>query len=307
MTDSRTTARPRSPLGKSRRLALRRSRHGIALILAIALTAVALSGCTTPSEGAPQGGSSAEVVSRVGTLDLLREAADHEALFTLVGGLKPMSSGIWKGAFTVEAPDLSVLRQVRAALAPLRNEIWYADVQVFASMHDGKRMAHAYVVHRAALAGKIEHFASFWGRWGITPCTHPAEIVAVVDRMPRADRWRGYGYLFGYPSAAVDFFVEAGRAGDDGRKVGPGKDRRFIQIPTHAAPTGRFTYAVPLAHQRSAADDALAAAAARILEAYAERRDGMTDVPRMITELRRLNQRFDVSTAGTAAASSHLP
>ena len=236
-----------------------------------------------------------QVPGSADSFGLILAAADHEALYTLAGGLKPMSSGIWTGSFDVGSPDLKEMRSVRAALEPLRNEIWYADVQVFDHVHDGERSMQAYVIHRAAFARVIDRFDAFWSRWGITPETHPPEVIAVVDRMPRADRWRGYGYLYGYPAGAVDFFVRAGLEADDGREVGPGKDRRFVQIPTYAAETGRFTYAVPLDHTLTEEDDALADKAGRVLRAYSARKAEMGSTARIIGELRRLNRRFDSS------------
>ena len=240
--------------------------------------------------------------SAVDTLSLVLEAADHEALFTLAGGLKPLSTGFWQGAFEVAAPDLSELRSVRAALAPLRNERWYADVHVFAAVHDGERAAHAFVVHRAALARSIQRFEAFWSPWGSAPDTHPSEVLAVLDRMPKADRWRGFGHLFGFPADAVDFFVAAGLAAAAGAEVGPGKDRRFVQISTFAADTGRFTYAERLDHERSAADDALADAAERILDAYTERRDTLRDATSLIAALAALDRRFE----GIAASAAEI-
>ena len=262
-------------------------------VCACLTVSVILSGCAAITRGTTETDRAFEVVSAFDTFDLLREAADHEALYTMVAGLKPMSTGIWRGSFTVDDPDLGDLRHVRAALAPLRNDIWYADVQVFDNIHDGERSVHAFVVHRAAMIHMIEQHEEFWSPWGITLCTHPSEVVAVVDRMPKADRWRGYGYLFGYPADAVDFFVEAGLASEDGGEVGPGKDRQFIQIPTYAEETGRFTYAVPLDHVSTAADEAIASEANRILGAYTERKARMRDTRSMIVELRRLNQRFE--------------
>jgi hypothetical protein len=271
----------------------------VAASIVLACTA-ALGGCAASPSAVEHAAPASDAQSAITSFALLREAADHEALYTLAGGLKPMSTGIWRGSFEVDDPDLNELRSVRAALAPLRNEIWYADVQVFDHIHDGERSVHAFVVHRRALATMIDRFEAFWGPWGVTPCTHPAEVLAVVDRMPRADRWRGYGYLFGYPADAVDFFVEAGLAADDGREVGPGNDRRFVHVPTFAAETGRFTYAVPLDHAPSVADEALAAQADRILAAYADRRESMRDASRVLAELRRFNDRF---RSGNAAAA----
>ena len=272
----------------------------LACVLAISIvTLVCVGGCaSTPSTVARHQVS--EASAAIDAFSLLQTAADHEALYTLAGGLKPMSTGIWRGSFAVDDPVLADLRDARAALALLRNDTWYADVQVFDNIHDGERSVHAFVVHRAAMARMIERFEVFWNPWGITPCTHPSEVVAVVDRMPRADRWRGYGYLFGYPADAVEFFVEAGLAAEDDREIGPGKDRRFIQIPTFAAETGRFTYAVPADHVPTAADEALTGEASRILAAYSERRGRMRDTRAIMSELHRLNSRFE-SAAITAA------
>jgi hypothetical protein len=94
-----------------------------------------------------------------------------------------------------------------------------------------------------------------------------------------APQFRGYGHLYGYP--------------DDGGEMGPGKDREFMQIPTYVAPTGRFTYAVPLDHVPTTVDRALADRAGRILAAYEERRLEMDDADDMVELLLRLNARFE--------------
>ena len=272
----------------------------IACALTVAIvTLVAVGGCASTPLDVPRSGFF-DPDTRIDTLSLLREALDHEALYTLAGGLKPMSTGIWSGSFSLGDPDLSELMAVRASLAPLRNDLWYADVQVFDNIHEGERSMHAFVAHRAALARMIERFESFWSPWGITPCTHPSEVVAVVDRMPKADRWRGYGYLFGYPADAVDFFVEAGLAAEDGREVGGGIDRQFIHIPTYAEVTGRFTYAAPLDHVRTDADEALARLAASILLSYSKHCGGLRDTEDIVAEMRRFNTYFEDETIAAA-------
>ena len=272
----------------------------ISCLLALFSCVIALCGCVGPTASQVGSTSDARAEFSDDAYHLIIEGADHEALYTLVGGLKPMSNGIWRGSIQTESPDLTELRHVRSALAPLRNQTWYADVQVFHSAQDGKRYAEAYVVHRAALARMMESYSSFWNRWGVTPETHPAEVVAVVDRMPKAERWRGYGYLFGYPVDAVDFFVAAGMAAEGGREIGSGKDRKFIHLPTYSAATGRFTYAVAMDHASTHADKALASQARLILEAYRLRRGMIHDVKEAILEFQRLNQRFEPA-AMTAA------
>ena len=289
---------------ETRRRAMPRCHQLRDLLLASIFVVTMLGGCVT-DRSATTRSTTPLVEQRV----LLFAAADHEALYTLAGGLKPMSTGIWRGDFEIDAPDLAELDAVRQALAPLRNDVWYADVQVFDKVYDGTRAAHAFVVHRTALARMIERHDSFWGPRGVTPSTHPAEIVAVVDRMPREDRWRGYGYLFGYPDDAVDFFVDAGLAAEDGREIGPGKDREFVQIPTYAAPSGHFTYAIPMDHVETVADRALAEHATAILAAYVETRPDLIDGEDVVRAMHRLETRFEplVSTDDRLRNRSESP
>ncbi|TVQ75324.1 MAG: hypothetical protein EA380_11210 [Phycisphaeraceae bacterium] len=208
--------------------------------------------------------------------DLILTALDREALYTLAGGIKPMSTGFWRGRFSAEDPDLGELRRVRRALVHVCNELYYADVQVFATAHEDERIVEAYIVHRESLARMLERTEGFWSRFGIACCTHPSEIIAVVDRMDRSDRWRGYGYLFGYPEYAVDFFVEAGvRALENGHEMGPGRDRSFYHVPTYESATGRFTWAVPLNHTERWADAEIRKRSELVLTEYVELRESI--------------------------------
>lgn len=226
--------------------------------------------------------------------ELLATALDREALYTLVGGLKPLSTGFWHGEIAIAGADLAELEAVRRALAPLRDGTYYADVQVFSTAHDGKRALEAYVVHLDSLAAMIEREKGFWSPLGISPSTHPSEIVAVVDRLPRPERWRAYGFLFGYPRYAIDFFVEAtGREGDF--EMGPGKDRDFFHVPTVSAAEGRFTWAVPRGHAECAEDRAIRHAAARILESFQRVAPEVTSTEDPMPLLRKLNQSNQVT------------
>lgn len=290
---TRTTLRynkTSSPLRHKKSLShFRNIRAMIIGTLSLLVTTLAIGGCASHGGTASGKWSSDQPIDQ---LTLLQEAADHEALYTLAGGLKPMSSGFWYTSFVVDDPDLRELHKVQEMLEVLQNEAWYADVQIFDKIHDGERNAHAFVVHRNSLARMIDRHESFWSSWDITPETHPTDIVDIVDRMPRSDRWRGYGYLYGYPDEAVDFFVEAGLAADDGSEMGPGKDRQFMQIPTYAAESGRFTYAVPLEHVPTPADQALKTRANSILKAYKERRPHIHDLDDMIETMLQFNDQF---------------
>jgi hypothetical protein len=224
---------------------------------------------------------------------LVLTALEREAVYTLVGGLKPMSTGFWQDAIELERPDLSEIEQVRRALAPLRDGTCYADIQVFATAHDERRHVEAYVVHLDSFAAMIRRDRAFWSPLGITACTHPAEVVAIVDRLPRTDRWRAYGLLFGYPNYAIDFFVEAterARVAEGG--AWPGKDRDFLHVPTASAAQGQFTWAVPLAHEERAEDRAILRRAEAILAEYRLLEPRIAEARDPMIEVRRLNALF---------------
>ena len=196
-------------------------------------------------------------------------ALDREALFTVAGGLKPVSEGFWRGWVDVKAPDLEQVAAIRKALAPWRNDALWSDVHVMHQIHDGRRAAQAYVVDRAALAALLVREQAFFAPYGILPDNHPAEVLAVVERMPPLDRHRGQGLLFGYPQHAIDFFVAAAESAEPGKRPSP---RRFVQIPTFASPTGRFVYAVPIDAEEQSADVELRERAARMLLRYQQLR-----------------------------------
>lgn len=266
----------------------------LAAAMVVAFTLLFTGGCvanapTTADRDAPL----STVAERDQFRELLLKALDREALYTLVGGLKPLSTGFWQGKIDVAAPDTAEVERIRRALAPLRSQTYYADVQTFATAHDGKRHVEGYVVHRAALAAMLQREAAFWSPLGITPCTHPAEIVAIVDRLPRAERWRAYGLLFGYPNYAIDFFVEATEhARTNGGEVGPGKDREFYHIPTASAAEGQFTWAVPLGHVERDEDRSMRERAAAILAAYRDTAPQVTAARTPLVHVEALNRQL---------------
>mgnify|MGYP005854681697 CR=1 FL=1 len=217
--------------------------------------------------------SDREAIARL-TDELVLRMLDREALFTVIGGIKPMSTGFWSGVIDLEAPDLTAMKRVRSALAALRTETPYADVMAFDREYDGKRYVEGFVVDRASFAEALKRYASFFSRYALTPSTHPAVVVATVERMPRLDRYRGYGVLFGYPSYAIDFFIQAAL---EQEQSGEFVERDFLHIPTFESPIGRFVYAVPRGHIRNADDERLAEFASEILIEYQERRAAAID------------------------------
>jgi hypothetical protein len=234
---------------------------------------------------------------------LILTALDREALYT-VAGIKPMSTGFWTGRFAVDnatQESLDEVRRVRRSLRDMCSWPLYSDVMSFATAWDGQRSMEAYVVHVPLLGETIARYDIF-AKHGLTSCSHPAEVLAVVERMPRADRFAAYGHLFGYPDHAVQFFVQADEqaqalpVGPEGkREIVP---RDFFAIPTFSGATGRFTFAVPKGHVALPEDKALRSASERVLLFYRERRAKFvsTEQPSNTDALRLLDAMKDAHT-----------
>lgn len=191
---------------------------------------------------------------------------DGEALYTLAGGLKPVSEGFWQASFPVgqdTSPDVDAARTTLNAL-PLGPDL-EAGVYVFAAPFRGKRMASAFVAHKPGLRALIARRQDVFGPLGVTPATAPQRVMESIDRAPRSARWRGFGLVFGYPEYAVEFFVAAGeKQGDAGESV----ERDFVNLPTFASDRGRFVYAVPKGHVERAEDQHLKSLTADIFTRY---------------------------------------
>ena len=241
-------------------------------------------GGVVPAAGATRGDASAPCLATASldsadrhALDrLLLRLGDGEALYTLAGGPKPVSSDLDRTVRVAPTVDDVAL----AALA-------CGDVGAFVQLHATPfptggdtlvRAASVIVYHRARLRAAIGERAAFFARLGVTADTDPRDVLFAVETAPRAERWRGYGHLFGYPDEAVDFFVRAGITGDSTRTLVPRDFRRIPTVRRVAAARGApptlatFVYAVPKDAPPSAGDRALAAAAAPIHAEYVARR-----------------------------------
>jgi len=204
---------------------------------------------------------------------ILLQMLDREGLYTVIGGIKPMSSAFVTHSFTVEPFDQQGwerLTQLRTILQTFQcGDELYADMMVFARTANGKKTAHAIVINTRRLRETIRQYGDFFARLGVTENSHPMEVVMAVEYAPRADRHRGYGYLFGYPKYAVDFFVAAG---DEEERTGQFVERDFVSIPTFARETNLFVYAVPKGQRENDEDRQIRARASRVLSSYRARR-----------------------------------
>lgn len=203
---------------------------------------------------------------------LLLDALDSEALYTLVGQLKPVSEGFFQARFRIDPPDLKQLQSIQRALGGWKcgREI-EAGTLVFAKLQQGERYFSAWVANRDSLEEAISRQANFFGTLGLTPSDRAELILLQVERAAESrDRWKGFGHLFGYPDPAVDFFVQAGLHQSE---TGEFVQRDFRQYPTHSRQEGGFVYAVPKLQSESDTESDLRSKVNRILEDYRQRRD----------------------------------
>ena len=204
--------------------------------------------------------------------DMLLKALDAEALFTLAGGLKPMSSVGGTFTFPVDQADGGLVEERRRMLSVWRcGDGIFADARVFRAITEGKRSVGGEVFYRPGLDAILARHAEFFAPLGLTRGAHPMEVLTAIEWSDRGPRWRGQGYLYGYPDYAVDFFVEAG---ESEARTGVFVPRDPVRVPTFGGTPDRsnFVWTVPKGHQENDQDRAVTTRAARILAAYSERR-----------------------------------
>ncbi len=204
--------------------------------------------------------------------EMLLAMLDSEALYTLVGGLKPMSSGYVSFRIDTKKPDLLKLERTRQVLATAVRcgDAFVADVLVFRrGGPDGTRYAEGVVIYRPGYQRMVTHYQDFWAPFAVTPSTDPMLALTLLENDETTARNRALGYLYGYPKPAVDFFVSAADSQTDPKKIVP---RDFRNIPTFSNPTNQFVYAVPQGAAVTDEDVRLRTEAGRILAAYRDRR-----------------------------------
>lgn len=215
---------------------------------------------------------------------ILRRGLDYEALYTIIGKIKPMSS-VASFSFPIanadslkktkeEVLDLTQKQKYLAKIEQLQslfNRLNYPDLKFvfvpYAQSYKDKRTMQLSVVRVSLMDSILRAKASFFGQFGLVPGTDPAVVISTVEGSNRYERLRAYGYLFGYPDYAIDFFVDAFVVNDQTKKH---VDRNFFQIPAYSTPKGAFVYAYPKDHTPDKTDSILYLRAQSVLANYKE-------------------------------------
>lgn len=239
--------------------------------------------------------------------ELLSYGLEHEALYTLLDTLKPISSLGFSLSYQIAKTDkmkdgdrsvvdlssdstqmaLAELRKWNNVLTSLSNEKLSFHLIPFKYTYEGKRNLQILVCRRDLLTKLLSQKTEFFGQWGFTPNSDPATVLNTIEYESRNDRYRAYGYLFGYPEHAVDFFVEASVSEEE---TGEFVTRDFFSIPVAVGKSGFFTYAIPKGYTPDEHDSSIYFAASTTLDNYERKKanysnsEGQLDAIRLISD-----------------------
>lgn len=207
---------------------------------------------------------------------LFLQLMDSEALYTVIGGVKPMSSGFVSLRLPASSLESAPADAVRRQLEAFRcGDGVFATLHHFARLfpdRDSKvveRFFEGAVIHRAGLRRQIEAHKSFFVPLGLGIFSHPLEVLMAIEFAEAPTRFRGLGHLYGYPDYAVDFFVSAGR---QQALSGIFVARDFVSMPTFARAERGVVYAIEKGSQEREIDHQFRARLAAILADYQKRR-----------------------------------
>jgi hypothetical protein len=202
---------------------------------------------------------------------LFTKALNHEALYTLLDTLKPISS-VHFYRFSLLSTNKVQADLAYDSLVKLQrtvNKLSTKKIRFVLNPFEKEdsiyRNFELYVVRNNKLQQTIHQYYSFYSSIGISLNTQPETVLALTEYETKYNRWRSYGYLFGYPEYAVDFFVLAGKQQDSTKQF---VKRDFFAIPVFAGDRGYFTYAIPKNYQTSTVDSSIYQKAMQTLEKY---------------------------------------
>ena len=254
--------------------------RGLSFTLAIQLSPVGLASGVQREEVFPI--EKLPVTLQAEAKTILQRMFESEALLTIVGDLKPMSSGSWMSLrFEVDSPPIQKLEDwhlISGALS-VGKEIQVV-INPFTRIMDGKRHVEGYVFRRSTFDKKVKENPRIFGYFGITPSMPFASVLGIIDGESTPERSRAYGTLFGYPKHAVDFFVSAE---ESQKKDGNFVQRDFWTVPVYGSKNNRFVYAIPKGAAPIEIDLQIKDKVARIVSAFTFRRqkyekDGAVDI-----------------------------
>lgn len=200
---------------------------------------------------------------------ILMKALDREGLYTVSGNIKPISSidlfQYVNSTTTKQTVLFSEIEKVQFVANKLSTHKFSFILNPFSRKDSNVVNLELYVVNNQLLMNTINEHQEFYHLLGINKYVVPETVLAITEYESKYKRWRSYGYLFGYPDHAVDFFVNAGKIQDSSSVF---VKRNFFQIPVFKYPSGYFTYALPLDYKPNAIDSSIYFKSINILNKY---------------------------------------
>ena len=195
---------------------------------------------------------------------LLLQLLDSEALFTLVGALKPVSVGTHSVRLDGDPSARAAGEGLNLLLPALRCGELETGLLRRKKALGGSPYVDLAVYSRLGVVRTVKAHREFFAGLGVTPETAPLAILETLEKASPYDSNQGLGYLYGYPAYAVEDFCE--------RKFGKKKASApsYFEVPTFS---GKFAYPAPRGEQARLEDVVLRESAHVVLAEYRRRRE----------------------------------
>lgn len=215
---------------------------------------------------------------------LIKNALDNEGLYTVISGLKPISTvcdlklmiarkdSLSKGTRVVTdtgSTDYKKLIQYHRVVSALQFGDLKFTMSPFAMHQNAERIMQINIYRQSLIDSVVKANPAFYGQFGFVPGTEGLLLINTTEYENKFDRFRSYGYLFGYPEHAVSFFVDASITETEKKDF---VKRDFYQIPVFSGATGHFVYALPKNSMPLAVDAVIKERALHALEEYKKAR-----------------------------------
>lgn len=203
---------------------------------------------------------------------ILRKALHSEALYSLATDLKPISSDFFSIELKEDKPSSEVLQELQSIMSVLHcGKTIRFELHKYAETYEGSNVYSAVAVNLVKFKRLMEDHPDFFSSLGdVRDLDGEFDVKKVIDAVessPHLIRLRGYGYLHGYPDAAVNFFVSAARRE---QKTKRHINRSFVSAPTYDADDHHFVWAVPKGMKLSTEEFEIISHAKDILRQYRE-------------------------------------
>lgn len=197
---------------------------------------------------------------------VLANVLERGAVFTLAGGVKPVSDGIYEEEVPRGRSSAQTLAQMRTLAAAFRCEGRFEAAAVLTRPdEDGDRRVALFLADTRAFRSVLRRRATLFRRLGLSSHDAIEHVLFTVENAAEPARSRALGALYGFPYEAVESFAR--RAAQIERTGRATRDLRWVRIDGVLGDP-RFIYAVPRGSVPSAAERNLRRRCAAVRASY---------------------------------------